>query len=64
MVLSCSPSQRINNRPTNNDNGIALRVITAVRQFIRNSTNTAAAITTPSSSDSLTLRMAMSMNWA
>jgi hypothetical protein len=61
MVLIPSPRAFISIRPISKESGMALRLITAARQFIRNSTITTDTITTPNSSDSLTLRMALSM---
>ena len=61
MVLMPRPRLFINIRPISSDSGMALRLITAARQFMRNSTITTETITTPWSSDSLTLRMALSM---
>ena len=61
MVLMPKPSAFISISPISSESGMALRLITAARQFIRNSTITTDTITTPCSSDSLTLRMALSM---
>ena len=61
MVLMPRPRAFISIRPISSESGMALRLITAARQFIKNSTITTDTITTPCSSDSLTLRMAVSM---
>ena len=64
MVLISSPKARISIKPITSDRGMALRVITAVRQFIRNSTITTDTIRIPSIKDALTFLIAVSMKLA
>ena len=64
MVLISSPKARISIRPITSDRGMALRVITAVRQFIRNSTITTDTIRMPSIKEVLTFLIAVSMKLA
>ena len=64
MVLMPRPKAFMNSRPINSDRGIALRVMIAVRQFIKNSSMMIETMMMPSINDLLTLPMAESIKLA
>ena len=61
MTFSPRSSPSISSRPTAREIGIAVNVMSVVREFIRNSTSTTSTITTASTSTLLTLTTERSM---
>ena len=61
IVLMPKPKAFMNIKPINSDRGIALRVITAVRQFIRNNSIITDTMMMPCIRELLTLPMAVSI---